>query len=63
MSTNAQLAAHLLRGAAKLFRTIAEDDPELQQRLLGFGEVYEKVATHLENDPTGNSAFDEVDAL
>jgi hypothetical protein len=46
-----------------MFRTMAEDDEELQQRLLGFGDVYERVADHLEKDPLGTTAFEEVDAL
>lgn len=56
MTTNADVAAILLREAAVIFRTIAGGDPESDQRKEEFASVYERAAELLERDPTGEVA-------
>lgn len=52
MTTNAELAAKLLREAAIIFRSLGAPDAELGRRLDEFASVYEQVADLLDQDPT-----------
>ena len=52
-TTNAQLAARLLRDAANFFRTVAEQNPPLQIAMTENAEVFEEVADLVETDPAG----------
>jgi hypothetical protein len=60
MPTNAELAARLLRDAAEFFRTVGQQNPELQAELEENANTFERVATLVEQDPTG-SVDDEGD--
>ncbi len=53
MTTNAELAAKLLREAATIFRTLGAPDPELGGRLDEFASVYDQVADLVEQNPSG----------
>jgi hypothetical protein len=53
MTTNAQLAARLLREAAGIYRTLGGDDTEVRQQMDDFGTLYERVADMVELDPEG----------
>lgn len=53
MTTNAQLAARLLREAAEIYRTLGGDDSEVKQQMDDFGTLYERVADMVELDPAG----------
>jgi hypothetical protein len=53
MTTNAQLAARLLREAAGIYRTLGGDNTEFRQQMDDFGTLYERVADMVEVDPEG----------
>lgn len=53
MTTNAELAAKLLREAATIFRALGSPDPELGAKLDEFATVYEQVADLVEQNPMG----------
>jgi len=53
MPTNAELAARLLRDAAFFFRTVAEQNPALQDAMSENAQVFEDVAAMVETDPLG----------
>lgn len=53
MPTHAQLAAQLLRDAAMLMRTLGEQNEQLAEQMTENANVFEQVATLVENDPTG----------
>lgn len=53
MTTNAQLAARLLKDAAAFFRTIGEQNAPLREQMTENAAVFEQVADLVENDPTG----------
>ena len=53
MTTNAQLAARLLRDAAKFFRTVAEQNPTLNDAMTENAAIFEDVASLVELDPNG----------
>jgi hypothetical protein len=53
MTTNAQLAARLLREAAGIYRTLGGDNTEVRQQMDDFGTLYERVADMVELDPEG----------
>jgi hypothetical protein len=53
MSSHAELAAKLLREAAKFYRAVSEGNPDLSAKLSESARVYESVATLVETDPTG----------
>lgn len=53
MTTNAQVAAQLLREAAEFYRTLGGSSPELKDRMDEFGTLYEEVAVLLDDDPQG----------
>jgi hypothetical protein len=50
---NADLAAKVLRDVAAHYRAMAEENPEVQSRLLQNAEVCEDVARLVEDDPLG----------
>lgn len=53
MPTHAELAARLLRDAAFFFRTVAEQNPALQDAMSENAQVFEDVAAMVETDPLG----------
>jgi hypothetical protein len=53
MPSHAALAAKLLRDAAVFFRTIGEQNPPLKIQMDENADVFEQVATLVEQDPTG----------
>jgi hypothetical protein len=53
MTTNAQLAARLLREAAEIYRTLGANDSEARQQMNDFGILYDRVADMVELDPEG----------
>ncbi|MGF1640903.1 MAG: hypothetical protein ACFCUO_08140 [Rhodospirillales bacterium] len=54
MTTNAQLAARLLREAAGIYRTLAgNSDGTTRHRFEDFSGLYERVAELVESDPEG----------
>ena len=53
MPTHAELAARLLRDAAFFFRTVAEQNPALQDAMSEHAQVFEDVAAMVETDPLG----------
>jgi len=53
MPTHASLTAKLLRDAAVFFRTIGDQNPPLKIQMDENADVFEQVATLVENDPTG----------
>ncbi len=53
MTTNAQLAARLLREAAEIYRTLGGENSEVHQQMNDFGTLYERVADMVEADPEG----------
>jgi uncharacterized protein Yka (UPF0111/DUF47 family) len=53
MATHAELAAKLLRGAAKFFRALSEGNPDIREQMLRNADTYEQVADMVERDPTG----------
>lgn len=53
-TTYAELAARLLRDAAVFFRTIGNQNPALLTQMSENAEVFEQVASLVENDPTGS---------
>ncbi|HSO41558.1 MAG: hypothetical protein ACXW25_05625 [Rhodospirillales bacterium] len=52
-TTNAEVAAQLLREAAGFYRTIGDSSPEMKDRMNEFGVLYEQVADLLDTDPAG----------
>lgn len=53
MATHAELAGRLLRDAAKFFRTVGEQNTDLQAQMNENADVFEQVATLVEQDPNG----------
>lgn len=53
MSTNAQLAAKLLRDASSFFRNVGEQNAPIAQQMNENAQIYEQVAAMVETDPTG----------
>jgi hypothetical protein len=51
MATHAQIAARLLRDAAKFFRNVAAQNEALRETLNDNANVYEQVATLVEAAP------------
>lgn len=52
-TTNAELAARLLRDAALFFRTVGEQNPPLLDQMTQNADTFEEVASLVETDPTG----------
>ncbi len=53
MTTNAELAARLLRDAAQFFRTIGGQNAPLKDQMTENADVFDQVADLVEADPTG----------
>lgn len=53
MPTHAEVAAKLLREAAKFYRVIGEQNDALTDKMNQSARVYDDVAALVENDPTG----------
>lgn len=53
MASNAQVAAQLLRNAARFFRDVGGQNPPIQQQMETNAQTYEVVATLVEDDPVG----------
>ncbi|MXO66558.1 hypothetical protein [Altericroceibacterium endophyticum] len=53
MSTNAQLAAQLLRDAGSFFRDVGQQNPEISEQMNDNAQVYDQVAQMVETDPNG----------
>jgi len=59
MATHPQIAARLLRDAARFFRNVAAQNEPLREQLNDNADVYDQVARLVEADPTGEIDFDE----
>lgn len=55
MPTNAEIAATLLRAAAKFFRDVASQNPEVGEQMRTNADTYDTVADLVQNDPNGNT--------
>jgi len=53
MPRNAEIAASLLRAAAKFFRDVAEQNAEVKDQMRNNAETYDAVADLVEKDPNG----------
>jgi len=53
MATHAELAARLLRDAAKFFRTLGEQNEPLKDQMTENSDVFDQIADLVEKDPTG----------
>lgn len=53
MPTHAELAARLLRDAAQFFRSIGQQNEQLNEQMSENANVFEQVATLVETDPKG----------
>lgn len=58
MTTNSDVAATLLRNAAKFFRDIGSNTPQIAEQMEQNARTYEIVAQWMEDDPTGESPVD-----
>ena len=58
MASNADIAANLLRAAARFFNDLAEQNPEIRDQMRTNAETYETVAALVQNDPTGETDLD-----
>jgi hypothetical protein len=59
MATTADLAAKLLHDAAGFFRSVGEQNPQLQQQMNDNAQVYDQVAEMLAQDPTAELPLQE----
>jgi len=55
MPSNAEIAATLLRAAAKFFRDVASQNPEVGQQMVTNADTYDTVADLVQVDPTGST--------
>ena len=53
MATHAELAARLLRDAARFFRTLGDQNEPLREQMMENADVFEQVAGLVEKDPSG----------
>ena len=53
MANHAQVAAQLLRNAAKFFRDVAGQNPQLKEQMETNARTYDTVANLVETDPGG----------
>jgi hypothetical protein len=53
MPSHAQIAAQLLRDAATFFRSLGEQNPDLNAQMQENADVFSKVAELVEKDPNG----------
>lgn len=60
MATNAQIAAKLLRDAAEFFRSVGEQNPEMNADLEQNARRYELVAGWVESSPASESDLDRI---
>ncbi|MCP5368315.1 MAG: hypothetical protein H6907_10815 [Hyphomicrobiales bacterium] len=51
MATVQDISVKLLQDAATFFRTIGEQNPELEEQMIGNADVYDQVAGLLAQDP------------
>jgi hypothetical protein len=58
MPTHAEIAATLLKAAAKFFRDVASQNPEVGQQMLTNADTYDQVAELVRKDPTGGTEPD-----
>jgi len=58
MTTNAEVAATLLRNAAKFFRDIGANTPQITDQMEQNARTYEIVAQWMDEDPTGDAPID-----
>lgn len=61
MASNSDIAANLLRAAAKFFLDLAEQNPEIRDQMRTNAETYETVASLVQTDPTGETDLDTGD--
>ncbi len=55
MPTHAEIAATLLKAAAKFFRDVASQNPEVGEQMLTNADTYDTVAELVRKDPTGGT--------
>jgi len=55
MPTHAEIAATLLKAAAKFFRDVASQNPEVGEQMLTNADTYDTVAELVRTDPTGRT--------
>ena len=55
MPSNAEIAATLLRAAAKFFRDVASQNPEVGGQMQTNADTYDTVADLVQADPTGST--------
>lgn len=55
MPSNAEIAATLLRAAAKFFRDVASQNPEVGAQMQTNADTYDTVADLVQSDPTGTT--------
>ena len=53
MANHAQVAAQLLRTAAKFFRDVANENPKIEEQMENDARTYDTVAKLVETDPGG----------
>lgn len=53
MPTHSELAARLLRDAAQFFRSIGQQNDQLNEQMTENANVFEQVAQLVEQDPNG----------
>ena len=58
MPSHAEIAATLLNAAAKFFRDVATQNPEVGEQMLTNAETYDTVAELVRKDPTGSTEPD-----
>lgn len=59
MPTHAEIASTLLKAAAKFFRDVASQNPEVGEQMLTNADTYDTVADLVRNDPTGSTDTDD----
>ncbi|MGP1256911.1 hypothetical protein ABWI00_14920 [Algihabitans albus] len=62
MATHAQLAAHLMRGAAEFFRNVGEQNSQLKAEMDQNARTFELVAERVEADPNGEVDVEQFEA-
>ncbi len=53
MASHAQVAARLLRNAAKFFRDVGGQNPQIREQMENNSRTYDTVANLVETDPGG----------
>ncbi|WP_119169395.1 hypothetical protein [Algihabitans albus] len=62
MATHAQLAAHLMRGAAEFFRNVGKQNAQLKAEMDQNARTFELVAEQVEADPNGEVDVEQFEA-